>query len=483
MRNIFVSRILIVVLWLAVIGIVKSAVYNAKCSNDKLCQHIYTSEYDCENGNCIRKSFEYNIKQVIGIIVIVLLTTVANAGGLGAGAVIIPVYMFLYDFSATDSIPLSKITIFAGAIVNYVLSWKERYRKKNNKFVINYQFASIIVPLILSGTQVGVSLSKFLPPFVIVAGLVSYLGYSVVKMYQRGKKEWNKEELERMEEFAKDIQGTERENQGRDILENSRNDVSAIEDKAENNNTTDTKTAISESFNIESEDQIPTIVLFRRQWGNIGYMLLSLLVIFATALVRGGEGSKSIFGISQCSMMSNIIFLISQLTNIFISYLAYQKNKSQIDSDDAEGYFQMPADQRKKVFYLAYLTGVGAGSLGIGGGMILGPYLLGAGVCPELSTAISGFIVVFSSSSTSFQFTIAGAIHARHAFVFMFFSFVGSVIGNLTLKSLVKKYKRPSILVWTVFSILLVASFILPAQMMYNSYNNPEHAFSFGKFC
>ena len=173
----------------------------------------------------------------------------------------------------------------------------------------------------------------------------------------------------------------------------------------------------------------------------------------------------------------------SQLINIFISYLAYQKNKSQIDNDETEGYFQIPGKQRSNLFYLAYLTGVGAGSLGIGGGMILGPYLLGVGVCPELATALSGFIVVFSSTSTSFQFTIAGAIHARHAFVFMFFSFVGSVIGNLTLKSLVKKYKRPSILVWTVFSILLVASFILPAQMVYTSYKDPEHAFSFGEFC
>jgi hypothetical protein len=29
----------------------------------------------------------------------------ANAGGLGAGAVIIPIYIFIYGFAPTDSIP------------------------------------------------------------------------------------------------------------------------------------------------------------------------------------------------------------------------------------------------------------------------------------------------------------------------------------------------------------------------------------------
>jgi len=58
----------------------------------------------------------------------------ANAGGLGAGAVIIPVYIFVYGFSPTDSIPLSKITIFAGAIASVMFMWNSRNDKEKNKF-------------------------------------------------------------------------------------------------------------------------------------------------------------------------------------------------------------------------------------------------------------------------------------------------------------------------------------------------------------
>ena len=157
---------------------------------------MYTNAYICEKNHCVRKNFDYDAIELTGCLIIILITMVANAGGLGAGAVIIPVYIFVYRFSPTDSIPLSKITIFAGAIVNYILSWKERDHRRPNNFIINYSMAAVIVPLLLAGTQIGVVLSKFFPPFIIILGLIAYLLLSVTKMYERGVKEWNKENKE-----------------------------------------------------------------------------------------------------------------------------------------------------------------------------------------------------------------------------------------------------------------------------------------------
>ena len=132
---------------------------------------------------------------------------------------------------------------------------------------------------------------------------------------------------------------------------------------------------------------------------------------------------------------------------------------------------------------VCYFTGIAAGALGIGGGMILGPYMLAAGIDAQTSTALSGFIVLFTSSSTSSQFTIAGAIHFKHAWLFMITSLIGSVIGGVILKAIIKKYKKPSIIVWTVFGILVMSLIILPAQMTYKTLKNPDAAFSFGSFC
>jgi uncharacterized membrane protein YfcA len=54
----------------------------------------------------------------------------------------------------------------------------------------------------------------------------------------------------------------------------------------------------------------------------------------------------------------------------------------------------------------SFISGLMAGLLGIGGGLILGPLLLELGLHPIVSTATSNFLVLFTSSSTSIQFIL-----------------------------------------------------------------------------
>ena len=137
---------------------------------------------------------------------------------------------------------------------------------------------------------------------------------------------------------------------------------------------------------------------------------------------------------------------------------------------------------RKKILIMSYFTGIAAGTLGIGGGMILGPFMLAIGMDPAISTALSGFTVLFTSSSTTSQFIIAGAIHIEHAWVLMLWSLIGSFIGNLILRRIIKKYNRPSLVIWVIFSILALSCLVLPAQTIYNAITK-EGVFSFGEVC
>ena len=88
------------------IGSAFTAVYNAPCHTNFECRQSYTDLYICEENHCIRKPFTFdNPREWLGSIIIVLVSMFANAGGLGAGAVIIPIYIFVYGFAPTDSIP------------------------------------------------------------------------------------------------------------------------------------------------------------------------------------------------------------------------------------------------------------------------------------------------------------------------------------------------------------------------------------------
>lgn len=131
----------------------------------------------------------------------------------------------------------------------------------------------------------------------------------------------------------------------------------------------------------------------------------------------------------------------------------------------------------------SYLTGTAAGTLGIGGGMILGPFMLAMDMDPQISTALSGFTVLFTSLSTSTQFLIAGAFRLDQAWFFMVSSLIGSIIGAILLSALIAHYKKPSLLIWIIFGILVIAAFVLPIQMISNMFSAKKGLFSFGSFC
>lgn len=88
----------------------------------------------------------------------------------------------------------------------------------------------------------------------------------------------------------------------------------------------------------------------------------------------------------------------------------------------------------QKLPFNSYLCGILAGTLGIGGGLIINPYLLKEDVPVEISAAITSCVVFFTSLSTSTQYSIAGAFRFQEAFLLMVFAGMGSWLGNIFLK-------------------------------------------------
>jgi len=241
---------------------------------------------------------------------------------------------------------------------------------------------------------------------------------------------------------------------------------------------------------------LSTKEMMKSQVCNFFLLGSSYLFVLIVALLRGGEGKPSVIGIDSCSEASWLLLLAGQVLGFALSLMAYHQNKHIYKQED-QGYdekskhnnskknlheFHERQRLRKKILVMSYFTGIAAGTLGIGGGMILGPFMLGLGMDPNLSTALCGFTVLFTSSSTTSQFIIAGAIHLQHAWVLMFFSLIGSFIGNLILKRMIKKYNKPSLIIWVIFGILSLACLVLPAQTIYNAITKTG-AFSFGAIC
>ena len=62
----------------------------------------------------------------MGLLIVLCITSLTNAGGIGGGALLIPVYVFVFNFTIDNAIPLSKLTIFSGALTNILLIYNKR---------------------------------------------------------------------------------------------------------------------------------------------------------------------------------------------------------------------------------------------------------------------------------------------------------------------------------------------------------------------
>lgn len=75
----------------------------------------------------------------------------------------------------------------------------------------------------------------------------------------------------------------------------------------------------------------------------------------------------------------------------------------------------------------------------------------------------SNFLVVFTSSATSLQFTMMGMMNYNYGLVLCIVSATSGFIGSLIVGAIVKKFGRPSIVILFlgfVFAISTIAMFI-----------------------
>ena len=115
----------------------------------------------------------------------------------------------------------------------------------------------------------------------------------------------------------------------------------------------------------------------------------------------------------------------------------------------------------------AFIGGVMAGLLGIGGGLIFGPLLLELGLNPIVSTATSNFLVLFTSSSTSLQFILLGTMNFHYGLICTVCSTIGSYAGTIVIQRLLEKTGRASILIFSMALVEGVSSICIPLHAFF----------------
>lgn len=78
-------------------------------------------------------------------------------------------------------------------------------------------------------------------------------------------------------------------------------------------------------------------------------------------------------------------------------------------------------------------TGILAGTLGIGGGMLLAPILLSRGIHPLITTAANATLVLLTSSSATMSYILSGRTSVKCSLCLGFTCFIGALVGKSCL--------------------------------------------------
>jgi uncharacterized membrane protein YoaK (UPF0700 family) len=162
---------------------VRIALIKDSCITDNDCEAL--NHCDNISKECVHKNFlPPTLRELIGGILIVFGSALSNAGGIGGGGLLIPILLLVLNFKTHEAIPISKLMIFTGALTSFIMGLKNRnpYR---DAISVDLNIALVLIPMILFGTMVGVTLNRVTPPWIILICLAVVL---VVNTWKTTKK-------------------------------------------------------------------------------------------------------------------------------------------------------------------------------------------------------------------------------------------------------------------------------------------------------
>ena len=123
--------------------------------------------------------------EVLGYFMTFLILLTSNMGGLGGGGAVIPIAMVFFGFDTKQSIALSNATIVVASLARYLFNFNKPHPYKGTHGVlVDYNVASLMLPMITIGATVGQMLNKILPSVVIaimLTLLLVFVSYTTLK--------------------------------------------------------------------------------------------------------------------------------------------------------------------------------------------------------------------------------------------------------------------------------------------------------------
>ncbi|CAA6671913.1 unnamed protein product [Spirodela intermedia] len=332
---------------------------------------------------------------------------VSSAGGVGGGALFLPILNLVAGLDLKTATTFSAFMVTGGAASNVL--YNAVFRSSTfggGRPAIDYDIALLSEPAMLLGVTAGVVCHVVFPEWLVMLMFVSLLAWSSLKTCRAGVERGDGKE----EALLVGVGGEGEEGLG------GRGTPS---------------------------------------WKKIGKLAAIWLAFLLLQSLRGDKASKSVTGIRQCGFGYWFITLSQfPLALLFTAWIFYENGYRQRRFTGVEEPLKEPAGARttgaerlpKIIFPVAaLLAGVLGGLFGIGGGLLMNP----------VTAATSSFMVLFSSSMSAVQYLMLGMQGKAQAAGLAAGCFVASLAGLVVVQRAVGRFGRASLIIFSVSTVMV----------------------------
>lgn len=376
----------------------------------------------------------FSVLQLVGVILIFVNTSISNSAGIGGGPITVCILMYFFNIVNIKIIALAQISIFGGSIIATLIKIKFRHPTKIKHSLIDYKLITLVIPVLMLGSSVGTLLSRIFQDWELLS-MITAIAWITCGLTMKKARDMYNEENKRLKGYHH-------------LTVNMKSDDS------------------------EQESQLFYYIV----------LIVSFSIMTFFSLAKGDKYFDSIFGVVMCGSVyfsmyiGYHIFLIVQ-TVFYGRYLLRDLEKQ------GSFYTELYGTKRNIaiIAMCSYITGMLAGSLGMGGGLIMNPVFLLLGVNAQVSTACCNVLVLATSITSALQFILAGYVSLYEGLGIMGVSMLGSVAGIYFVKQQVEKHQRMSIIVYILAFLLLTVGVVTPIKLYDSVVDGLQNgSFSFG---
>ncbi len=92
----------------------------------------------------------------------------ANAGGIGGGAIVVPIIMIFFSFDIKTAVPVSNVLVFVSAFIRFFAAFGEHHPRNAGKLVVDYELVLLLLPTLFLGSLFGVIANSLFPSHAVL---------------------------------------------------------------------------------------------------------------------------------------------------------------------------------------------------------------------------------------------------------------------------------------------------------------------------